>query len=85
MLNYNITSASDALNTISLLSGVRKKDVQFFIANNIISDGCFRDGTTLTGANFNKKYGVSKAVRHVNEIRFCGIHYTSNDDENLAL
>lgn len=45
MMNYNITSASDAINTISLLTGVREKDVQSFIANNIISDGCFRDGT----------------------------------------
>ena len=51
----------------------------------MISDGCFRDGTSLTGKNFNKKYGLSKASRHVDEISFCGVHYTSNDDGNLAL
>ena len=85
MMNYDITSASDAINTISLLTGVRKIDIQSFIAKNIISDGCFHDGTSMTGKNFNKEYGLSTASRHVDEICFCGVHYTSNDDENVAI
>ena len=52
MLDFNITSAKDALNTISLLSEVCKKEIRSFIANNIISDGFFRDGTTLNSLVF---------------------------------
>ncbi|MBP1743443.1 MAG: hypothetical protein H6Q58_421 [Firmicutes bacterium] len=52
-MNYNITSASDAINTISL----------------------------LTGKNFNKKYGLSKASRHVDEISF----YKKNEELSSAL
>jgi len=71
MMSYNITSVYDAINIILLLTGVREIDTQSFKVNNIISDGCFRHGNSLTGENFNKKYGLSKAVRHVDEIGFC--------------
>jgi hypothetical protein len=39
----------------------------------------------LAGKSFNNKYGLSKASLHVDEICFCGVHYTSYDDGNLAL
>ncbi len=54
MLKFNITSAKDALNTISLLSEFSKEEIRSFITNNIILDGFFHDGITLTDENFIK-------------------------------
>jgi ABC-type proline/glycine betaine transport system permease subunit len=54
------------------LTLVREKDVQSFIANNILSNGFFRDGTTLMGENFKKKYGLSKACDMWMRLVFAG-------------